>query len=98
MAKRVEVSIMNQPFTFVGDDEERINRAARFIDERIKEVIKDYGIVNTLNAIIMAMMCVADEYLEVKDKAEKVEHQALRLIQKVEELDVPCGVRDRWQT
>ena len=95
MGKKVEVTILNQPFTFVGDDEERITRAARFIDERIKDVTREYSIVNTLNAIIMAMMCVADEYLEVRDKAEKVEHQTLRLIQKVEELDVPCGVRDR---
>jgi len=98
MPKKVEVTILNQPFTFVGDDEERIMRAAQFIDERIKEVRKEYSIVNTLNAVIMAMMCVADEYLEVRDRAAKVEHQTLRLIQKFEELDVPCGVRDRWQT
>ena len=32
----------------------------------IRDVIKDYGIVNTLNAVIMAMMRIADDYLEVK--------------------------------
>ncbi len=98
MSKKVEVTILNQQFTFVGEDEERIVRAAQFVDGRIKDVIKDYGIVNTLNAIIMAMMRVTDEYLEVRKKVEKVEDTTLRLLQKVEEFDVPCGVRDRWQT
>jgi cell division protein ZapA (FtsZ GTPase activity inhibitor) len=98
MGKKVEVVILNQSYTFVGEDEERIVRVAEFIDGRIRDVIKDYGIVNTLNAIIMAMMRIADEYLEVKLRVEKVEDQTLRLLQKVEEFDVPCGVRDRWQT
>ena len=98
MGKKVEVVILNQPYTFVGEDEERIVRVAEFVDGRIRDVIKDYGIVNTLNAIIMAMMRIADEYLEVKLRVEKVEDQTLRLLQKVEEFDVPCGVRDRWQT
>jgi len=98
MGKKVEVVILNQPYTFVGEDEDRIVRAAEFVDGRIRDVIKDYGIVNTLNAIIMAMMRIADEYLEVKQRVENVEDHTLRLLQKVEEFDVPCGVRDRWQT
>jgi cell division protein ZapA (FtsZ GTPase activity inhibitor) len=98
MGKKVEVVILNQSYTFVGEDEERIVRVAEFVDGRIRDAIKDYGIVNTLNAIIMAMMRIADEYLEVKLRVEKVEDQTLRLLQKVEEFDVPCGVRDRWQT
>jgi cell division protein ZapA (FtsZ GTPase activity inhibitor) len=98
MGNKVEVTILNQQFTFVGEDEERIHRAAEFVDGRIKDVIRDYGIVNTMNAVIMAMMRVADEYLEVRQKAEKVEDTTLRLLQKVEEFDVPCGARDRWRT
>ena len=98
MSKKIAVNILNQVYTFVGEDEEQIVRAAEFVDARIKDVIKDYSIVNTLNAVLMAMMRVAAEYLEVKEKAEKVENHTLRLLQKVEEFDVPCGVRDRWQT
>ncbi len=97
-SKKVAVNILNQVYTFVGEDEAQITRAAEFVDARIKDVIKDYSIVNTLNAVMMAMMHVAAEYLEVKDRVEKVENHTLRLLQKVEELDVPCGVRDRWQT
>jgi cell division protein ZapA (FtsZ GTPase activity inhibitor) len=95
---KVEVSILNQTYTFVGEDEEQIVRAAEFVDGRIRGVIKDYGIVNTLNAVMMAMMSIAAEYLETKERVEKVEDRTLRLLKKVEEFDVPCGVRDRWQT
>ena len=98
MAKKVAVNILNQVYTFVGEDEEQIVRAAEFVDGRIRDVIKDYSIVNTLNAVLMAMMKVAAEYLDTKDRVEKVEDHTLRLLQKVEEFDVPCGVRDRWQT
>jgi cell division protein ZapA (FtsZ GTPase activity inhibitor) len=98
MGKKVEVSILNQMYTFVGEDEEQIVRAAEFVDARIRDVIKDYSIVNTLNAIMMAMMSIAAEYLETKDRVENVEDRTLRLLKKVEEFDVPCGVRDRWQT
>jgi cell division protein ZapA (FtsZ GTPase activity inhibitor) len=98
MGTKVEVSILNQIYTFVGEDEDQIVRAAQFVDERIRDVIKEYGIVNTLNAIVMAMMRIAAEYLETRDRVEKVEDRTLRLLQKVEEFDAPCGVRDRWQT
>ena len=98
MGKKVEVSILNQMYTLVGEDEEQIVRAAEFVDTRIRDVIKDYGIVNTLNAVMMAMMSIAAEYLETKERAENVEDRTLRLLKKVEEFDVPCGVRDRWQT
>jgi cell division protein ZapA (FtsZ GTPase activity inhibitor) len=96
--KKVEVSILNQVYTFVGEDERQIVRTAEFVDARIRDVIKDYSIVNTLNAMMMAMMGIAAEYLEVRERIERVEDHTLRLLQKVEELDVPCGVRDRWQT
>lgn len=97
MEKKVEVTILKQPFTFIGEDEERIKRDAHFVGDKIEHVIRRYGIVNTLNAVIMAMMEVVDEYLEMKEQAEKVDGRTLRLIKKfedIEAIDVPCGVSD----
>ncbi len=96
MSKKVEVNINNQQFTFVGDDEERIKRAAQCVDDKIQEVVKNFGIVNTMNAVIMAMMVVMDEYLDIKDRARNFEGKTLRLLEKVENFEVPCGVRDKW--
>jgi len=99
MEKKVEVTILKQPFTFVGEDEDRIKRDAMYVHDKIDHVIDRYGIVNTLNAVIMAMMEITDEYLEMKKQAEKFEGRTLRLIKKFEDfeaIDVPCGARDKW--
>jgi cell division protein ZapA (FtsZ GTPase activity inhibitor) len=96
MEKKVEVTILKQPFTFVGEDEDRIKRDARYVNEKIEYAINRYGIINTLNAVIMAFMEVTDEYLEMKKQAEAVEGRTLRLIKKFEDIDVPCSVRDKW--
>jgi cell division protein ZapA (FtsZ GTPase activity inhibitor) len=86
MGKKVEVKILNQPFTFIGEDEDRIRKAAEFVDEKIGHVIRSYGIVNTMNAVIMAMMELGDEFLEMRKQAQRFEGRTLRLLQKVEEL------------
>jgi cell division protein ZapA (FtsZ GTPase activity inhibitor) len=96
MQRKVEVSILNQPFTFIGEDEGRIKRAARFVDEKIGYVINNYGIVNTINAVIMAMMEISDEYLEMREKSEQFEGRALKLLKKIEEFEIPCDARDKW--
>ena len=86
MEKKVEVYILNQPFTFIGEDEDRIKKLAQNVDERIDHVVKDYGIVNTMNAVIMAMMELSDEYFEIRNHAERFEGRTLKLLKKVEEL------------
>ncbi len=96
MEKKVEVRILNQPFTFIGDDEARIKRVAQCVDDKIVYAQSNYGIVNTLNAVIMAMMDLMDEYLDMKDQAERFEGRALKLLKKVEEFEVPCDARDKW--
>jgi len=93
---KVEVTILNQSFTFVGEDEERIRRVARLVDDEIHGVTRDYGIVNTLNAVIMAMMKIADDYVNMRERIERVEDKTLRLLRKVEDVEIPCGVRDKW--
>ena len=96
MEKKVEVHILNHPFTFIGEDEERIKRIAQLVDERIGQAVKVYGLVNTMNAVIMALMELTDEYIDMKEQAIRFEGRTLRLLKKVEEFEIPCDVRDRW--
>jgi len=93
---KVEVTILNQSFTFVGDDEDRIRRVAKLVNDQISEVTRDSMIVNTMNAVIMAMMKIADNYVEVTEKFERIEDKTLRLLRKVEDVEIPCGARDKW--
>ncbi|MCS7281461.1 MAG: cell division protein ZapA [Desulfobacterota bacterium] len=86
MGKRVEVTIGNQLYTFVGDDEERIKRAAVLVDNKLSEVIKEHGIVNTVNALIMTLMEMADEYLSLKERIDRIEVSTNRLLKKMEEV------------
>ena len=93
---KVEVTILNQLFTFVGEDEERIKKVASLVDEEIKGVVKELGIVNTLNAVVMASMKIADDYMKMRERFEKVEDKTLRLLRKVQDVEIPYGVRDKW--
>jgi cell division protein ZapA (FtsZ GTPase activity inhibitor) len=86
MEKRVEVTIGRQLYTFVGEDEERIRRVARYVDQRLKEVLSEHRIVNTVNALVMALMEMADEYLELQEKIGIIERSATRILKKVEEI------------
>ncbi len=86
MEKRVEVTIGRQLYTFVGEDEERIKRAAMYVDRKVSEVLTEHRIVNTVNALIMALMEMADEYLELKDRVGEIERSADRLLKKMEEV------------
>ena len=93
---KVDVTIHNQMFTFVGEDEERIKKAADLVDEEIREAVRELGIVNTLNAVIMASMKIADDYMKMVEKFEKVEDRTLKLLRKVQDVEIPYGVRDKW--
>lgn len=93
---KVDVTIHNQMFTFVGEDEERIKKAADLVDEEIRGAVKELGIVNTLNAVIMASMKIADDYMKMVEKFEKVEDRTLKLLRKVQDVEIPYGVRDKW--
>jgi cell division protein ZapA (FtsZ GTPase activity inhibitor) len=86
MEKRVEVTIGRQLYTFVGEDEERIRRVATYVDQRLKEVLSEHRIVNTVNALVMALMEMADEYLELQEKIGIIERSATRILKKVEEI------------
>jgi len=93
---KVEVTIINQLFTFVGEDEERIRRVAQLVDEEIRGVVEEHGIVNTLNAVVMATMKIANDYVSMRERFEKVDDKTLRLLRKVRDVEIPCGVRDKW--
>lgn len=87
MERKVEVRILNQPFTFIGEDEERIKMVALRVDDKINHVLQEHGIVNTMNAVIVSMMELMDDYLSIRDRAERFEGRTLRLLKKIEEFD-----------
>lgn len=84
MGKRVEVMIGRHLYTFVGEDEERIKKAAMYVDRKLSEVIREHKIVNTINALVMTLVEMADEFLELREKIGKIEISTDRLLKKIE--------------
>lgn len=80
------MTIGRKRFTFLGEDEERIRKVAGYVDRKLDEVVREHGIVNTVNALIMALMEVTDEYLILKEKFGNLVSSTGRLLRKIEEV------------
>lgn len=80
------MTIGRKRFTFLGEDEERIRKVAGYVDRKLDEVVREHGIVNTVNALIMALMEVTDEYLNLKEKFGNLVSSTDRLLRKIEEV------------
>lgn len=80
------MTIGRKRFTFLGEDEERIRKVAGYVDRKLDEVVREHGIVNTVNALIMALMEVTDEYLILKEKFGNLVSSTDRLLRKIEEV------------
>lgn len=81
--KRVQVTIMGMTFTFLGQDEERIKKVAEFVDKKAREASNKRGIVNTLNAFVVALMEIADEYMKMREREELYEKVAIGILDKL---------------
>ncbi|MCX7857011.1 MAG: cell division protein ZapA [Deltaproteobacteria bacterium] len=82
----MEVTIGRNHYTFIGEDEERIKKVATYVDSKVTEVLREHKIVNTVNVLVMALMEMADEYLELKERLGKIETSTNRLLKKIEEI------------
>lgn len=64
----VQVTILGQQYTIRSEaSPEEVARVAAFVNEKIDEVAA-VGIVNTLNAAVLALLNVAGAYLRILDE------------------------------
>jgi cell division protein ZapA len=70
----MEISIMGQKFMIKSEsDDDYVNRVAKFVDDRINEVMQNTKSVASINVAILAAMNIADEYFRFKqDKEQKL--------------------------
>ncbi|RLD18141.1 MAG: hypothetical protein DRI36_02165 [Caldiserica bacterium] len=66
---KVTVKIHGKEYTFEsGDrDEEYVRELARYVDEKIEEVLRESKNISTLNLVVSACMSIADEYFRFKN-------------------------------
>lgn len=69
--RTVEIKVFGQVYTVKTDaDESHIQEVARYVNEKMEEVLKKTRSVSTLNVAILTALNIADDLL--KEKARRV--------------------------
>ena len=62
MSHRVKVEIYDQPYTISGElDSEYVTQLARLVDEKMREIARDSGTVDSVRVAVLAALAIADE-------------------------------------
>ena len=67
--RSVEIKVFGQTYTVKTDaEEDHIQEVARYVNEKIDEVLKKTRSVSTLNVAILTALNIADDLLKEKEK------------------------------
>ena len=85
----VEIKIMGQTYTVKTDtEEEYIQEVARYVHEKMDEVLKKTKSVSTLNVAILTALNIADDLLKEREKRrgllQEVEKKSKDLAEKID--------------
>lgn len=85
----VEIKVFNQTYTVKTDaEEDHIQEVARYVNEKMEEVVKKTRSVSTLNVAILTALNIADELLREKGKRiallQEVEMKSKDLADKID--------------
>lgn len=62
MSHRVKVEIYDQPYTISGELEpEYVTQLARIVDERMREIARGSGTVDSVRVAVLAALAIADD-------------------------------------
>ena len=65
----VEIKVFGQTYTVKTDaEEEHVKEIARYVNEKMDEVLKKTKSVSTLNVAILTALNIADDLLKERDK------------------------------
>lgn len=87
--RTVDIKVFGQTYTVKTDAEEgHIQEVARYVNEKIEEVLKKTRSVSTLNVAILTALNLADDLLREKEKRntllQEVETKSKELVEKIE--------------
>ena len=85
----VEIKVFGQTYTVKTDaDEGHIQEVARYVNEKVDEVLKKTKSVSTLNVAILTALNIADDLLRERAKraalVKEVEVKSRDLVEKIE--------------
>jgi len=85
----VEIKVFGQTYTVKTDaEEDHIQEVARYVNEKMDEVLKKTRSVSTLNVAILTALNIADDLLKERQKKiamiRKIEEKSKDLAEKIE--------------
>jgi cell division protein ZapA len=85
----VEIKVFGQTYTVKTDaEEEYIQEVAKYVNEKIEEILKKTKSVSTLNVAILTALNIADDLLREKEKRiallREVETKSKDLVEKID--------------
>ena len=85
-AQSIDVEIFGQTYKIKGDaDREHIKRLAKFVDDKMREIVEATSTVDTMKVAILASLNIADEYFQLKKDLELVEKETRRKVEKYQD-------------
>ncbi len=89
MKHSIQVTILDQQFSIRSEASlEEVRRVAAFVNMKISEVISGHKAVDTLDAVILALLNVAGAYLKdsrADNEASELEARLTRLLGRLEQ-------------
>ncbi|NIS62952.1 MAG: cell division protein ZapA [Proteobacteria bacterium] len=89
MERLVEVNIFGQDYTIKTDaDAEYIQRIAKYVDEKMDEIVRNTKTVSTLNTAILAALNIADDFFKELEKRKEilaeVENRSMEIVKTID--------------
>ncbi len=72
MSSEREVTIFGQSYVIRGDDPDRIDRVAAYVDQKMNEVLKNPGQGLSAKGAVLATLNVAEELTTLQDEQERI--------------------------
>jgi cell division protein ZapA len=96
----VEIKVLGQTFTVRTDsDETHIQEVARYVNEKIEEILRKTKSVSSLNVAILTALNIADDLLKEKDKRlALLKEVGLKSKDMVEKIDLSLAGKEAGKT
>jgi len=92
----VEIKVFGQTYTVKTDaEEDYIQEVARYVNEKVDEVLKKTKSVSTLNVAILTALNIADDLLREKEKKKALLREiGMRSKDLAEKIDIKIGGKE----
>ena len=92
----VEIKVFGQTYTVKTDaEEDHIQAVARYVNEKMDEVLKKTRSVSSLNVAILTALNIADDLLREKEKRRALLHEIeAKSKDLAEKIDIEIGKRE----